>query len=200
MFFGECGGGHRAPRLHDCVQMDRSKARRRTPAIACSKRLQHPEIVAKILKTRGRLISHVPRHFRRTSLLKQLIFALAITCQSTAVLALPCEGSRLVVAVAGWSVKSPAPGSYRITVDLQGQAEPMKNANGRIFFIDRGGDVISSTKIARHLQINPGSWTKQTTKSNNARWGRLIGMNHSDVSVSTCVHSVSFEDGTAQAF
>ncbi len=131
---------------------------------------------------------------------KQLIFAFAIAFQSTAALALPCEGSRLAVTAPSWSVTSPAPGSYRITVDLQGQAEPMKSAVGRIYFIDRRGGVISSTKIDRHLQINPGSWTKQTTKSNNARWGQLIGMNHSDVSVSTCVHSASFEDGTTQAF
>ncbi|MFA6031282.1 MAG: hypothetical protein WC889_00045 [Myxococcota bacterium] len=133
-------------------------------------------------------------------MLKQLIFAFAIAFQSTAALALPCEGSRLAIIADGWSVTSPAPGSYRITVDLQGQVEPLTNATGRIFFIDRTGGVISSTKIDRHLQINPGGWTKQTTKSNSARWGRLVGMAHSNVSVSTCVHSASFEDGTTQAF
>lgn len=132
--------------------------------------------------------------------MKWLIFAFAIAFQSTAALALPCEGSRLAVIADGWSVTSPAPGSYRITVDLQGQTQPMKSAIGRIFFVDRRGDVISSTKIDRHLQINSGSWTKQTTKSTNARWGQLIGMSHSNVSVRTCVHSASFEDGTSQAF
>lgn len=132
--------------------------------------------------------------------MKRLIFALAIACQSNAALALPCEGSRLAVTAPKWSVTSPAPGSYRITVDLQGQAEPMKSAIGRIFFIDRSGNVISSTKIDRHLQISSGSWTKQTTKSTNARWGQLVGMKHSEVSVSTCVHFAKFEDGTTQAF
>lgn len=132
--------------------------------------------------------------------MKQMIFALAIAFQSSAALAFPCEGSKLAVTATGWSVTSPTPGSYLITVDLQGEVEPMKNATGRIFFIDKRGVVISSTKIDRHLAINSGSWTKQTTKSNSAQWGQLVAMRHADVSLRTCIYSARFEDGTTQAF
>ncbi len=132
--------------------------------------------------------------------MKQIIFALAIAVQSSAAQSFPCEGSKLAITATGWSVTSPTRGSYLITVDLQGEVEPMTNAIGRIFFIDKRGVVISSTKVDGHLHINSGSWTKQTTKSNNARWGQLVGMSHTDVSLRTCIHSAKFEDGTTQAF
>ncbi len=133
-------------------------------------------------------------------LMKQLVIALAIAIQTSAALALPCEGSRLAITVTNWSITSPKPGTYLITVDLQDQYDPMKSANGRIFFTDSRGAVIASGRIDRHLQINSGSWTKQTIKSNKARWGRLSRMSRANVSVTTCVHSASFEDGTSQAF
>jgi hypothetical protein len=132
--------------------------------------------------------------------MKQLIFAMALAFQTSAAQALPCEGSRVVITVPKWSITSAAPGKYLISIYLQGQYDPMKSAIGRIFFIDRRGTVVSSVKINGHLQIDSGSWTKQSIRSSKARWSRLIQMSHSDVSVTACVHSASFEDGTVQAF
>lgn len=133
-------------------------------------------------------------------MIKRVILAFAVALHSATALALPCEGSRLAVTATNWSVKSPRHGSYLITVDLLGETEPMRNAIGRIFFTDSTGAVISSIKIDRHLRINPGSWTRQTKKSNDARWAQLITMSHADVSVKICVHSAAFDDGTTQAF
>lgn len=136
----------------------------------------------------------------RPCLMRQLVFAFVIALQTSAALALPCEGSGLAVTIANWSMTSLAPGSYVVTVDLQGQYDPMKSVIGRIFFTDSKGAMIASARIDRHLHISSGSWTKQTIKSNKARWARLSKMSHSNVSVTTCVHSASFEDGTTQAF
>ncbi len=55
--------------------------------------------------------------------MKILMLAFALTCQSSAALALPCEGSRLAVTVAGWSITSLTVGEYFIIVDLKGAVD-----------------------------------------------------------------------------
>jgi hypothetical protein len=75
----------------------------------------------------------------------------------------------------------------------------MKSAIGRIYFIDRRGGVITSTKIDRHLQIKPRQLDKANDQIEQCSMGP-VGWNEPLGCFGEHLRPASFEDGPPRRF
>lgn len=129
------------------------------------------------------------------------VFLLA-ACVSGPALAKCYEGSDEVLRPEGFRVGPEAEATFEVEVDLQSRLKrPTRMIDGYINFTDRLGETFASYKIERDAQIPlSGIYTQHYEFGAALDIARLLKLDAEDVSLSACVKSVLYEDGTKEEF
>ncbi|MCJ8519022.1 hypothetical protein ABID21_001930 [Pseudorhizobium tarimense] len=105
-----------------------------------------------------------------------------------------------VLSIEEWSIRSNQDEALELTLTLKSNLKKdIRMIDADFKFRDALGGHIAADTVNRDLAIPSGTAVTMTKRWPNT-FERLLKLNHDEVSTTTCVRSVLYEDGTKEEF
>lgn len=131
------------------------------------------------------------------------VFLIAVSLLGCAHSAHACNGSADVLSLEDWHIEKVDGfiSGVDITVDLKSHAKmPFRMIDASYILEDVLGHHISGFKINPDIKAKPGETVSTTNGYMGSGLDRVINMDRSDITITTCVRALVYEDGSKETF